>query len=46
VYNAGTTITETSDKGIIYIKPKDAPPAPLLKNFFFESYEKWSVLFL
>jgi hypothetical protein len=40
VYNAGKAITETSDKGIIYGEPKDAPPAPLLKKYFVDGW--WS----
>jgi hypothetical protein len=40
VYNASKAITETSDKGIVYGKPKDAPPAPLLKKHFVEGW--WS----
>ena len=40
VYNAGKTITETSDKGIVYGEPKDPPPAPLLKKYFVEGW--WS----
>lgn len=40
VYSSGKAITETSDVGINYGEPKDAPPAPLLKKYFEEAW--WS----
>jgi hypothetical protein len=41
VFNSSKAITEVGEKnGIVYGKPKDAPPAPLLKKYFVEGW--WS----